>query len=82
MSQLPGLAYDFHGSIGHGGRDYGYACRMFFVKKEGGGYGVIVLSNAGGLFKSDVKSFFAIYLKVENLLMQEAEARFLRQAGG
>ena len=30
-------------------------------------------------FKSDMTWFFGIYLKADNLLVQEAEARFLQQ---
>ena len=77
-----GHSYDFYGAKGHGGADYGYLSRWFFVEKEEGGYGIILLSNVSKFFKSELTWFFGVYLKIDNLLMQEAEARFLQQAGG
>ena len=75
-----GHSYDFYGAKGHGGADYGYASRWFFVEKGEGGYGIILLSNVSKFFKSDLTWFFGIYLRIDNLLMQEAEARFSQQA--
>jgi CubicO group peptidase (beta-lactamase class C family) len=75
-----GHTYDFYGAKGHGGADYGYTSRWFFVEKGEGGYGVILLSNVSRFFKSEYTWFFGVYLKIDNLLMQEAEARFLQQA--
>jgi CubicO group peptidase (beta-lactamase class C family) len=77
--QYYGHFYDFHGATGHGGADYGYLGRMFFVEKEGGGYGVILLSNLSKFSDSDLLWFFTVYLKLDNLLMRDAEERYLQQ---
>jgi CubicO group peptidase (beta-lactamase class C family) len=79
--QYYGHFYDFHGATGHGGADYGYLSRMFFVGRGEGGYGVILLSDLSKFHDSDLTWFFAVFLKLDNLLMQEAEARFSQQAG-
>jgi CubicO group peptidase (beta-lactamase class C family) len=79
--QYYGHFYDFHGATGHGGADYGYLSRMFYVEREEGGYGVILLANLSQFYDSDLTWFFGIYLKLDNLLMQEAEARFSQQTG-
>jgi CubicO group peptidase (beta-lactamase class C family) len=77
--QFYGHVYEF-GSLGHGGSDYGYSTSMYFVEEETGGYGFILLTNASKFFKQDIAWHFEVYLKMENLLMQEARTRYL-QAG-
>lgn len=67
-----GFPYQMRGAQGHGGADYGYRSSMFYVEEEEGGYGVIILTNLDNLFKEDMLWYFAIYLQLEDLLMDEA----------
>jgi len=70
-----GHSYDFQGSIGHGGKDYGYMSRLFFVPSEKGGYGAIILTNRSDFLDSNITWFFATMLRIENLLMEEAASQ-------
>lgn len=53
-SEYYGHSYDFHGSLGHGGKDYGYMSRLFFVPVAGSGYGAILLANRSDFLDSDM----------------------------
>jgi len=71
-----GHSYNFNGSVGHGGKDYGYMSRLFFVPSGTGGYGSIILTNRSDFLDSDMTWFFGIILKIENLLLEEARSQF------
>ena len=69
-----GHLYDMHGATGHGGSWFGYQAQMWFVEREEGGYGVILLTNTESDFKAEARSLwmFASPLKLQVLLMEEA----------
>jgi CubicO group peptidase (beta-lactamase class C family) len=71
--QFWGSFFQFYGAQGHGGQDIGYRARIYTVNKGEGGFGVIVLTNMGTLFKSDIPWFFSTPLQLETLLMEEAQ---------
>jgi hypothetical protein len=69
------------GAQGHGGADYGYRSSMYYVEEEEGGYGVIILTNLDNFFKEDMLWYFAIYLQLEDLLMEEAYQMWAAEHG-
>jgi CubicO group peptidase (beta-lactamase class C family) len=71
-----GYPFEMRGAQGHGGGDYGYRAGMYYVQKEGGGYGAIMLTNLANFFKEDMPWYFGIYLQLEDLLMDEAQTRW------
>ncbi|MFB0504571.1 MAG: serine hydrolase domain-containing protein [Candidatus Bathyarchaeia archaeon] len=64
-----------HGAQGHGGEKWGFSCQMWFVEKERGAYGIILLTNLNRSFKADILHALATSLKIQDLLLQEASAR-------
>jgi CubicO group peptidase (beta-lactamase class C family) len=72
--QYWGYEFPMRGAQGHGGSDYGYRASMFYVAEEEGGYGSVMLSNTSDFLKQDMLWYFAIYLQLENLLLDEANA--------
>ena len=75
--QYWGYEFPMRGAQGHGGRDYGYRSSMYFVEEEEGGYGTVILTNTADLFKQDMLWYFAIYLQLEKLLLDEAHALWM-----
>ena len=69
-----------HGAQGHGGDNWGFTCQMWFVEKERGAYGIILLTNLNRSFKDDNLHTLATGLKIEDLLLQEASARFTQSS--
>ena len=49
---------------------------MWFVEKERGAYGIILLTNLNSSFKTDILHVLATSLKIQDLLLQEASAVF------
>lgn len=76
--QLPwqywGYDFPMRGAQGHGGADYGYRANMYFVEEEEGGYGIVMLTNTADFLDKDMLWYFAIYLQLEKLLMDEAQS--------
>jgi len=70
----------FHGAQGHGGDNWGFTCQMWFVEKERGAYGIILLTNLNRNIKDDNLHTLATGLKIQDLLLQEASARFTQSA--
>ena len=78
-----GHFYDMHGASGHGGSWFGYQAQMWFVRKEEGGYGVILLVNTEFDFSAPNDRFLwllASPCKIQVLVMEEASARFAQTA--
>ena len=65
-----------HGAQGHGGEKWGFRCHMWFVEKEQGAYGIILMTNINTSFKTDSLYVPATNLKIQDLLLQEAYVRF------
>jgi CubicO group peptidase (beta-lactamase class C family) len=78
--QYWGYQYNMHGALGHHGGDFGCSNEWWFVDKEQGGYGVIMLTNVN-TYKHDEALVFATYYKILTLLMDEASNRYQRQLG-
>jgi len=78
--QYWGYEYNMHGALGHQGGDFGCNNEWWFVDKEQGGYGVIMLTNVN-TFKWDEALYFATYYKILTLLMDEAATRYEQQLG-
>lgn len=76
-----GFPFQMRGAQGHGGADYGYRSSMYYVEEEEGGYGVIILTNLDNFFKEDMLWYFAIYLQLEDLLMEEAYQMWAAEHG-
>jgi CubicO group peptidase (beta-lactamase class C family) len=73
--QYWGYEYNMHGALGHQGGGFGCNNEWWFVDKEQGGYGVIMLTNVN-TFKWDEALYFATYYKILTLLMDEAASRY------
>jgi len=73
--QYWGYEYYMHGALGHQGGDFGCNNEWWFVDKEQGGYGVIMLTNVN-TYKWDEALYFATYYKILTLLMDEAASRY------
>jgi hypothetical protein len=73
-----GHPYDMHGAVGHGGSWFGYQSAMWFVPEDGGGYGIVLLSNTECDFKPEARDLwlFASPLRLQVLLMAEARTRY------
>ena len=69
-----------HGAQGHGGEKWGFSCQMWFVQKERGAYGIILLTNINRSLKADLIHALATNLKIQDLLLQEASVRFTQSA--
>ena len=69
-----GHLYDMHGATGHGGSWFGYNAQLWFVDKEEGGYGVVVLTNTESDFNSQGRNLwiFGSLNKIPVLLIEEA----------
>jgi CubicO group peptidase (beta-lactamase class C family) len=78
--QYWGHQYNMHGALGHQGGDFGCNNEWWFVDKEQGGYGVIMLTNVN-TYKHDEALVFATYYKILTLLMDEAADRYQQQLG-
>jgi len=78
--QYWGHEYNMHGALGHQGGGFGCTNDWWFVDKEQGGYGVIMLTNVN-TFKWDESLYFATYYKILTLLMDEASTRYEQQLG-
>jgi CubicO group peptidase (beta-lactamase class C family) len=76
--QYWGYEYDMQGALGHHGGDFGCNNEWWFVDKEHGGYGVIMLTNVN-TYKWDEALYFATYYKILALLMDEAATRYEQQ---
>ena len=77
-----GMPFEMRGAQGHSGSDYGYRAAMLYVEREGGGYGAILLTNLNNFLDQDMPWYFGIYLHLEGLLMDEAQARWMAKHGG
>lgn len=66
----------FHGAQGHGGDTWGFRCHMWFVEKEEGAYGVILMTNINTNFKPDSIYIHAMSLKLQDVLLHEASVMF------
>jgi hypothetical protein len=55
---------------------------LYFVQGSDGGYEVAILTNLNDFFKGGMLWFFSIYLQREDLLMDEAHARWVTRQGG
>ena len=73
--QYWGYEYNMHGALGHHGGDFGCNNEWWFVDKEQGSYGVIMLTNVN-TYKWDEALYFATYYKILTLLMDEAASRY------
>ena len=73
--QYWGYQYNMHGALGHHGGDFGCNNEWWFVDREQGGYGVIMLTNVN-TYKHDEALYFATYYKVLTLLMDDAANRY------
>ena len=73
--QYWGYEYDMHGALGHQGGDFGYTNEWWFVDKEQGGYGVIMLTNVNN-HTHDEALYFATHYKILTLLMDEAASLY------
>jgi len=78
--QYWGYQYDMHGALGHQGGGFGCTNEWWFVDKEQGGYGVIMLTNVN-TFKWDEALYFSTYYKILTMLMDEAATRYEQQLG-
>jgi CubicO group peptidase (beta-lactamase class C family) len=69
-----GHLYDMHGATGHGGSWFGYNAQLWFVDKEEGGFGIIVLTNTESDFNAEARNLwiFGSVNKIPVLLMEEA----------
>ena|GEM_PF-781206 len=70
-----GYEYNMHGALGHHGGDFGCNNEWWFVDKDQGGYGVIMLTNVN-THKWDEALYFATYYKILTMLMDEAASRY------
>jgi len=68
--------YDMRGAIGHGGGNWGTMAHMWFVKENGGGYGIIIMTNTRSTLKLDEVWALSIYNRIQVVLIQEAYERF------
>ena len=75
--QYWGYEYAMHGALGHQGGDFGSDSEWWFVDREPGGYGVIMLKNVN-THKWDEALYFATHYKILALLMEEAAALYER----
>ena len=73
--QYWGYKYNMHGALGHHGGDFGCTNEWWFVDKEQGGYGVIMLTNVN-TYKWDEALYFATHYKILTLLMDEAASLY------
>ena len=73
--QYWGCEYNMRGALGHQGGDFGCNNEWWFVDKEQGGYGVIMLTNVN-TYKWDEALYFATYYRILTLLMDEAASRY------
>jgi CubicO group peptidase (beta-lactamase class C family) len=78
--QYWGYQYNMHGALGHHGGDFGCNNEWWFVDKEQGGYGAIMLTNVN-TYKWDEALYFATYYKILTSLMDEAASRYEQQLG-
>ena len=54
---------------------------MYFVEEPQGAYGIILLTNLQNFLKGDMLWYFSIYLQLEDLLLDEAQALWLEKHG-
>ena len=76
--QYWGYQYNMRGALGHHGGDFGCNNEWWFVDREQGGYGVIMLTNVN-TYKHDEALYFATYYRILTLLMDEAANRYQQQ---
>ena len=73
-----GEEYDMRGAIGHSGGNWGIMAQIWFVEEEGGGYGIILMTNTRSQVKLDEVWQLTIYHRIQAVLMQEAYERFTK----
>jgi len=76
--QYWGYEYNMHGALGHHGGDFGCTNEWWFVDKEQGGYGVIMLTNVNN-HTHDEALYFATHYKILTLLMDEAASLYAQR---
>ncbi len=78
--QFYGHFYGMKGAIGHEGGQVGYSGALYFVKKDMGGYGFILLTNDSTIEQGvDLTWYFPTYYQINVLLMEEAANRYVQQ---
>jgi CubicO group peptidase (beta-lactamase class C family) len=73
-----GEKYDMRGAVGHSGGNWGIMAQMWFVEEEGGGYGIILMTNTRCQAKFDEVWLLTVFNRIQAVLMQEAYERFTK----